>query len=124
MDQLTKEYTETREKLDDVLRELGRQKQLATDVEKEVSDRIEQAKTHAAEFVADMAFQFPIGAGMVTMPQSNIPAAAFIEGEHLPMEEPELNHDWTELKLVFLKRMRRLWEHICMQPMYIMFPCC
>ena len=98
LDQLTKEYTETREKLDGVLRELGRQKQLATDVEKEVSDRIEQAKTHAAEFVADMAFQFPIGAGMVTMPQPNIPAAAFIEGEHLPMEELELNHDWTELK--------------------------
>ncbi|MCI9487915.1 MAG: hypothetical protein HFI64_13335 [Lachnospiraceae bacterium] len=98
LEQLDKEYTETKEKLDDVLRELGRQEQLAADVEKEVSDRIERAKSHAAEFVANMAFQFPIGAGMVAMPRADIPAADFLKGEYLPMEELELNHDWTELK--------------------------
>ena len=98
LERITTEYAETKRKLDDVLGELGKQEQLAADVEKEVSDRIERASSHAARFVADMAFQFPVGAGMVSIPQTDITGAVFLEGEHLPIQELELNHDWIELK--------------------------
>ncbi|MEY8396453.1 hypothetical protein AALB64_16845 [Lachnospiraceae bacterium 45-P1] len=98
LERTTTEYMETKGKLEDVLGKLGRQEQLAADVEKEVSDRIERAKSHAAEFIADMAFQFPIDAGMATIPQTDIPGAAFIEGVHLPKEELESNYNWDELK--------------------------
>lgn len=97
LEQLMIEYDETKEKLVDVRKEIEKQKQLAFDVEKEVFDRIAQAKSHAAEFVADMAFQFPISEGMSTMQQHDFPSAVFIEGEHLESEELELNHDWAEL---------------------------
>lgn len=98
LERMTTGYVETKGKLEDVLEELGKQEQLAADVEKKVSDRIAQAKGRAAEFIADMAFQFPIGAERLTVPQPDVPGAIFLEGEHLPMEELELNHDWTELK--------------------------
>ena len=98
LERMTTEYVETKGKLEDVLGKLGRQEQLAADVEKKVSDRIERAKSHAAEFIADMAFQFSIDAGMVTIPQTDIPGAAFIEGVHLPKEELESNYNWDELK--------------------------
>lgn len=78
LEQLTTEFTETKEKLDNVLRELRRQEQLADDVEKEVARRIEHAKNHAAEFIADMAFQFPISAGVAAIPQADISEAVFI----------------------------------------------
>lgn len=98
LEQLTIEYAETKEKLADVRKEIEKQKQLAFDVEKEVFDRIERARSHAAEFVADMAFQFSISEGMSTMQQPDFPSAAFIEGEHLEPGKLELNHDWAELK--------------------------
>lgn len=98
LERLTIEYAETKGKLEDVLGEIGRQEQLAAEVEKEVSDRIERSKSHVAEFIADMAFQFPIEVGMVTIPQTDVPEAVFLEGEYLPIEELELNCDWDELK--------------------------
>lgn len=98
LEQLTAEYTETKKKLDDVLAELERQEQLAADVERQVSDRMERARSHAAEFIAEMAFRVPVNGGMSTVSQADISMAAFIEGEHLPEGELEQNSDWNELK--------------------------
>ena len=98
LEQLTAEYTETKKKLDDALAELERQQQLAADVERQVSDRMERARSHAAEFIAEMAFRVPVNAEMNTVPQADISMAAFIVGEHLPAGELERNSDWNELK--------------------------
>lgn len=96
--EMTIEYKETKKRLDDTLMELGRQEKLAIDVEKKVSDRIEWAKIHAAEFIADMAFQFPASTGTLAMSQADISTVSFVEGEHLPLEELEVSRNWPELK--------------------------
>ncbi|MCB7067787.1 hypothetical protein LI031_28455 [Enterocloster citroniae] len=94
--QITKEYVEKKGELEGLLSAIEQQKQLATDVEMKVAERIEYARKNAADFITDFAFYQTIAAGTVAISQTNASADVFTEGKLLPTEELEPENNWHE----------------------------
>lgn len=97
-EQINEECVSTQKKLEEALAGLAQQEQIADDVAKKVTVRIEQARQNAADFITEMAFNQPLGGGTVVTPQSVISSATFTTGTTLPTEELDLNNNWSELQ--------------------------
>ncbi len=97
-EQLSEEYAATQMKLDEAVDKLGQQEQLADDVTKKVSDRIELARKNAADFITELAFNQPFGGDTVYGLKTTSATATFIAGTALSEEELDSNSNWSELQ--------------------------
>jgi predicted nuclease with TOPRIM domain len=90
--------------LDTLSEQIVAKKKLASDVEKEVSDRIKKAQGDAAEFIATMAFISPVSSQLVDAKSeviditdasnANPKKTGYVGGEQLSQDDAEDIGDW------------------------------
>lgn len=93
VDERKTELLRLQESISDAKRDMESQEQLAEEVRERITAKMEDARTNAAEFLAQQALTFP-GFSFTKSNNSNIP---FIASSEVPDDDPEHYDSWEDL---------------------------
>ena len=93
VDERKTELLRLQESISDAKRDMESQEQLAEEVRERITAKMEDARTNAAEFLAQQALTFP-GFSFTQSNNSNIP---FIASSEVPDDDPEHYDSWEDL---------------------------